>query len=78
MEPITKMVISRYWNSPLITVVVSDEKIEVQMTVENFLKAIVQEIPHPSITIARSQLESQILKVLPTVLNKAKEATAQV
>jgi hypothetical protein len=78
MEPVIKVVISRYWNNPMITVVISDEKIEVQMPVEDFLKAVVAEIPHPSITMTRSQLESQILKVLPAVLNKAKEATAQV
>jgi len=78
MEPITKVVISRYWDNPMITVVIDDKKIEVQIPVQDFLKAIVAEIPHPSATMTRSQLETQILKVLPVVLNKAKEATAQV
>jgi hypothetical protein len=78
MEPVTKLVISRYWNNPTITVCIDSEKIEVRMTVEDFCKAIVAEIPHPSKTMTRTKLEKNILGVLETVLNKAKEATAQV
>jgi hypothetical protein len=74
----TVVVISRYWDNPMITVVIDDEKIEVKMPVQDFLKAIVAEIPHPSATMTRSKLEAQVLKVLPVVLNKVKEATAQV
>lgn len=78
MEPVTKLVISRYWNNPVITVVIDSEKIEVQMRVEDFCKAIVAEIRHPSLIQSRAGLETKILGVLDTVLNKAKEATSQV
>lgn len=73
----TKLIISRFWDNPTIEVYVDSQKIEVRMSVEDFLKAIVAEIPHPSATMTRSKLEAQILKVLPVVLNKAKEATAE-
>lgn len=77
-EPITKLIISRYWNHPTITVRIDSQKIEVQMPVEDFCKAVVAEIRHPSFIQTRAGLEKQILDVLETVLNKAKEATAQV
>lgn len=76
-EPVTKLIISRYWNNPTITVSVDSKKIEVQMPIEDFCKAVVAEIRHPSLIQTRSGLEKQILNVLETVLNKAKEATAQ-
>lgn len=78
MEPVTKLVISRYWDNPTITVCIDSEKIGVQMAVEDFLKAMASEISHPSTTMTRAQLEKNMLGVLETVLNKTKEATAQV
>lgn len=72
------VLISRYWNNPNITVRVDSKKIEVEMSVQDFCKAIVAEIPHPSTTLTRSKLEKNVLSVVQTVLNKAKEATAQI
>jgi len=72
------LVISRHWDHPMITVRINSQKIEVEMDVKDFCKAVVAEIPHPFLTLTRSQLEKQVLKVLDTVLNKVKESTAHV
>lgn len=74
---ISKVVISRHWDNPEITVYVDDEKIEVRMSIEDFCKAVVAEISHPALTMTRSGLEKNVLKVINTVLDKAKQATAQ-
>lgn len=77
MKSETKLVISRYWHQPQIEVYVDSEQIQVRMPIEDFCKAVVKEISHPVTTLTRAQLEKNILGVLVTVLNKAKEATAQ-
>lgn len=69
------LVISRYWNHPQITVKVSDERIKVEMPLDEFLKALVTEVSHPSLILTRSSLEKELLGKLNTVLEKAKEAT---
>lgn len=71
-----RVIISRHWDNPEITVSVDSKKIEVQMSIEDFCKALVAEIPHPLLTLSRSQLEKQCLKNIGTVLEKAKQATA--
>jgi len=76
MGDMTKVIISRHWDNPEITVHVDDEKIEVQMSIEDFCKSLVAEIPHPLLTLTRSQLEKNCLKTINTVVDKAKEATA--
>jgi hypothetical protein len=73
----TKLIISRFWHNPTIEVYVDAQKIEVRMAVEDFLKAMISEIPHPSTTMTRAKLEKQMLGVLDTVLNKAKKATTE-
>lgn len=75
MSEQTKVIISRHWNNPEITVYVDSEKIEVQMSIENFCKAIVAEVSHPAFTLTRAELEKNVLKVVTTVLEKAKQAT---
>jgi hypothetical protein len=73
----TKLIISRFWHNPTIEVYVDSEKIEVRMSVEDFIKVMVSEIPHPSATMTRAKLEKQMLGVLDSVLSKAKKATAE-
>lgn len=72
------VVVSRHWDNPNITVRIDKDQIQVEMTLEAFCKAMVAEVPHPFLTLTRAQLEKQCLGVIQTVLNKAKEATAQI
>ena len=72
------VVISRHWHSPEINVTVMRDGIGVSLSLEDLCKAIVAEIPHPSLTMTRAGLEKNILGTLEAVLNKAKEATIHV
>jgi hypothetical protein len=77
-DALVKVVISKYWHKPEITVYVDSQKIQVQIPIADFCKAMVAEIPHPSITMTRIQLEKQLMSVLDEVLNKVKKVTAEV
>lgn len=74
----TVVTVSRYWHNPNISVTVSDERISLSMPIEDFVKAVCTEIDHPSLIVARSQLETKILACLDTVLSKVKESSTVV
>ena len=67
--------ISRHWDNPTIAVRVNDRGIEIAISLENFCKAIVAEIKHPILIQTRSKMESQVLGVLESVLEKVKESS---
>jgi hypothetical protein len=66
---------SRHWDNPEIKVRIDQKGIEVEISLEDFCKAVVAEIPHPAFTFTRKSLETDILGALEIVLNKTKEAT---
>lgn len=74
----TMLVISRHWDNPHISVSVSDERIALEMPVEDFIKALVKDAKHPIGVHTRKQLESELLKALEVVVPKIKEASAAV
>lgn len=69
------VVISRYWHSPAITVGIDQEKIRIELSLDDFCRALVQEIPHPAMCFSRQGLETNILAAMRTVLEKTKEAS---
>lgn len=70
--------ISRHWDSPEIKVAVHRDGIAIEVSLEDFCKAVVAEIPHPALTMSRAKLESNVLSALAVVLGKVKEASAHV
>ncbi len=70
------VVISRYWDNPQILVHVSDQRIAIEVDLNDFLKALVMEMDHPALIVTRSQLADAILAATKQVLSKAKEASA--
>jgi hypothetical protein len=69
------VIISRYWDNPEIAVRIFKEGIQVEISLEDFCKAIVADIPHPWKTLSRAGLEADVLASIETVLNKAKESS---
>lgn len=70
--------ISRHWHSPEITVRVLRDGIDIELSVEDFCRAVVAEIPHPVFTMTRSGLEKNVLAAVEGTLNKVKESTIYV
>jgi len=69
------IVISRHWHQPEVLVGIDVEKIRLELSVEDFCKALVQEIPHPMKTLTRKGLEGDLLEAVQIVLGKAKESS---
>lgn len=82
MNPDTKIKeiihISRHWDSTAIKVAVHQEGIAIEVTLEDFCKAIVAEISHPAWMFKRGTLEAKILAAIQPVLDKVKQASEHV
>jgi hypothetical protein len=74
-----KVVISRHWNNPNISYTVLREGIEIQMDLDEYLLAMVEEIGNPAILMVMTK--NRLLQLLrdksEVVCSKIKEATAQ-
>ncbi len=70
--------ISRHWDNPQIVVKLYVDGIAVEMSVEDFCKALVADSPHPLWALTRWQLEKNLLGTVQGVLEKAKESTIHV
>jgi hypothetical protein len=70
--------ISRHWNNPNIEVKVFSDGISIEMSLEDLIKAIAADMPHPAFAVTRSRTEASMLSVLESVLNKAKESSTHV
>jgi hypothetical protein len=70
--------ISKHWNKPDIDVKVFVDGISIEMSLEDLVKAIAADMPHPAFAVTRSRTEASMLSVLESVLNKVKEASIHV
>jgi hypothetical protein len=75
-DPIKEVLhISRHWNNPEIQVTLYREGIAIEVSLEDFCKAVVAEIPNPAWVFSREKLQANVLAALSTVLNKVKESS---
>ena len=70
-----KIVISKDWHNPTITVEVNFTGIDVSMSVEDFCKALAKEVKHPSLTFTRAGLEANLIAAVDAVADGMKDAT---
>lgn len=70
-----RVVISRYWKTPEITVKVTAADIALSLTLTDFLESVVQEMGNPSLLLTTNQLRTKLQGASEVVLAKAKEAT---
>lgn len=72
------LVISRHWHEPEVRVGVDHEQIRLEMSVEDFCRALVQEIPHPVLCFTRKGLTENVVAAVAVVLGKVKETSVHV
>ena len=78
-DPVKQVVhISRYWNNPEIKVAVYLKGIAIEVSLEDFCKAVVAEVPNPAWTFTREKLQAKVILALETVIGKVKEASNHV
>lgn len=69
------VVISRHWHGPEITVSVNHEAIKLELSLEDFCRALVAEMPHPTKVWSRAGAEANVIDAMHGVLAKVKEAS---
>jgi hypothetical protein len=74
-----KLVISRHWDNPQISYQIARDGIEINMELDEYLLALVEEIGNPAIMLLLTK--NRLLQLLrdksQVVCEKVKEATAQ-
>jgi hypothetical protein len=70
------IVISRYWHRPKIDVFLMREGIAIEFTVEDFIKAIAEEIGSPTLILKQKTIQDKLIDAAAQVLEKAKEASS--
>jgi hypothetical protein len=70
------IIISRYWHRPKIDVFLMQNGIAIQLTVEDFVKAMSKEIGSPKVIFRQKTLEEKMIDAAAQVLEKAKETSA--
>lgn len=73
----TRIVVSRYWNNPEITIKVDEKMISLFTDLPAFISALVAEIDQP-LTLTRTSLELKLQKAAKRSVEKIKEASSQV
>lgn len=73
-----KVVVSRNWHQPDISLLVTDERIELWMEMDDFVKAVVTEIGNPTLMVTQSQLQKKLQAAATKVLEGMKRETVQI
>jgi len=80
----THLVISNHWHNPGINIIIKHDSespqgsIHVEMSMEDFMKALAKELKHPICVWSRKKQTKELKDACTTVLEKAKQATNQV
>lgn len=70
-----KVVVSRKWNSPNITVFITDEEIGIAMSLDNWIEAVVSEIGNPTLMVTKAQLKDNLIKAAEAIATEMKQST---
>ena len=70
--------VSRKWDNPKITTTLSDEEINLQCSLDDFLAALKTEIGSVTFTVTKSGFNKQFSKAVERVLQGIKEESAKV
>jgi hypothetical protein len=72
-----KLIVSRKWTNPAITVKMSTEEIAIEMEADAYLEAIVNQITNLSITFTKSTLLAKLKDAHANVVVEMKKSTVQ-
>jgi hypothetical protein len=73
-----KLVIGRLWNNPEIYTQVTDEKIEMQISLEDYHKALVAEMGSPALVMTKDGLLERMEAASERVLTEVKTASSEI
>jgi hypothetical protein len=73
-----KVVITRNWHQPEISMLVTDERIELWMDMDDFVRAVVAEVGNPTFMVTGKQLQARLAAAAETVLSGMKRETVKI
>lgn len=73
-----KVTISRYWNRPEINITVNDESISLNMKMDDFIKALKEEIGSVTWTFRDKTFNETMDNAVQSVIKKVKEESVKV
>lgn len=73
-----KVIVSRKWKKPEITITVTDAEIKSEMDFLPFLNSIIEEMGSPTFVMTKSQLFFKLQEAAVTVFNEMKIATKHI
>lgn len=74
----TKVTISRFWHNPAITTTFTDKLINIEIDLDDFMKALKEEIGSVTWTFKQETFEKQLDEAVAVVLKKVKQETIKV
>jgi hypothetical protein len=74
----TTVLVGRKWHEPEISISVGTEGIGISLSLEDFLKALAQEVGNPSFVVTIKGLEKRLLSASEAVVAGMKEETVRV
>lgn len=73
-----KVIVSRKWKKPEITITVTDAEIKSEMDFLPFLNSIIEEMGNPTFVMTKSQLFYKLQEAAVAVFNEMKIATKHI
>jgi hypothetical protein len=73
-----KVVIGRKWNNPSIYALVTDQRIELQVSLEDYLQALVIELGSPAFIFSKETLKAKIFEASQKVSEEIKKVSSKV
>ena len=73
-----KVVVGRKWNNPEVYTQLCDEKIELAISIENFVLALAAEIKSPAFILTKAGLAHELSAAIPKVLSEVKKSSVEV
>lgn len=70
--------ITRHWSSPEIAIKISDELISLSISLEDYEKALAEELGNPALLLTNKQLKDKLILASRKVIEKVKEESAKV
>lgn len=76
VTPGQKLVISKHWHSPEILVSVKDEGIQLDVSLDDFVNALLTEMQHPLKSFTKTRSDQAVRDAVVSILEKLKQASA--
>lgn len=71
----TAVVISRKWNNPKITVMVTSKEISMEVSIDQYLESLLAEMGNPTLLVTKEQLKNKLFTASAAVIQEFKGST---